>query len=314
MVKNYKFKNFNRNRFNNSNSFDGFNKFSKLNKFNKLNNNLGSARPFDSSYAHSILTGSIGSSAFSPLFFGDNVYTKTIISENKNNSKISKTPTISNTSKTLKISKAPTPTIKKYGNIWIKLSGTFEPHVENNIVGDFAKAEEVAKDYGLFDEMPNDYVWHYVFMGWFDYRAFSQMNINQLQCASTEDILSLLKPEPPTISHLYDLTIAQKTYRNNKMKVLDARFWSECFKHDFDSINNWVPDDRHYSLLQLVPKSIHDSNSTDNNTLDNGLSKNNLSTNNENYHQGSEVQYQTYCQIMNIHRKYCYDMTNTNFS
>ncbi len=257
----------------------------KFNDYKTKNlNNLGLARPFDDQYAHSILTGSIGSTAFSPLFFGDNVYTQTVIPEND-------------------------PPIAKHGNVWIKLSGTSDPHIEEDILGDFAKAEEVAKDYGLFDEMPNDYVWHYVFMGWFNYQAFSQMDINQLQCIDTEAILALLKPSP-TISHLYELKIAQGAYRNKEIKVLDARSWTNCFKHDFVSENNWMPDEDHYSLLQLVPKDLHDDTSSSSSSLTSSLSTS-TSTDNDKYHYGCDTQYQTYYQVINTYRKYCYDTTIT---
>lgn len=256
-------------------------KFGSSNRFNNRNNHLGIARPFDSQYAHSILTGSLGASAFSPLFIGKNVYIQMDIPQGD-------------------------PPIPKYGNVWIKLSGTSESHIEEDILGDFAKAEEIAKDYGLFDEMPDGYVWHYVFMGWINYQGFSQMNINQLQCIDTEAILDLLG------TNVNKLTIAQGAYRNDKVEVLDARNWTDCFRQDFDSNNNWMPDDSHYSLLQLVPKDLHDDTSTNSSSLTSSLSTSNLSTDNDKFHYGADTQYQTYCQIMNVYKKYCYDGSQTN--
>ncbi|BED92980.1 MAG: hypothetical protein RsTaC01_0918 [Candidatus Paraimprobicoccus trichonymphae] len=214
----------------------------------------GYAVPFDENYAKSIFTGGCGSTAFSPLF-------SKIFSNNN-----------------------------CHGNIWIKLSGAYKNHDNDGIIGDFSKADAAAKNYGLFTQRPENYVWYHVFMGWFDYENFLSEDINELQCLSTENLLNTLNTEK--------IEIIQGAYRNKNTEIYDARSWTNCFKKDFDK-TNWIPDEDHYSLIQLIP--IEFTYKLDNEEY---YSLNNV--NNSAYYSSCN-QYQTYFQSINVYKKYYYN-------
>ncbi|BED92148.1 MAG: hypothetical protein CfP315_0738 [Candidatus Improbicoccus pseudotrichonymphae] len=143
----------------------------------------------------------------------------------------------------------------KYGNIFIPLSGN--NHDDGyDIAGDFEIADRWANNNKLFiGNRPEGYVWHHVFMGWFNNR---QRPIGD--CASIDNFLSTYRSPnfEQYYNSIYIFDSDQPCYYYDKeigkVQTLDASRWVSCF-NKYNTNYFWKPD-LDYALLQLVKKEL----------------------------------------------------------
>ncbi|BED92045.1 MAG: hypothetical protein Pg6B_04610 [Candidatus Azobacteroides pseudotrichonymphae] len=149
-----------------------------------------------------------------------------------------------------------------HGNVLISLSGNNHNYIDddgNEIIGDFKLADQKAKSIELFtNDRPNGYVWHHVFMGWFDSSCYPLINDGM----SIDNFLSEYR-EPYYYQYTSNPYIFESqqpfNYYDKKVsnvRTLDASNWINCLTLMENDLY-WTPDSNStLSLMQLVKKEL----------------------------------------------------------